>query len=198
MGSSRLQQAFTIMITTSVAMFESAAFATAPLSVSNEFHYQGVLRKADGSPLTGKVTINFQILSSNALCLLYEEQQTNVDLTATKGVFNLKVGSNLRATKRVPSRDPGLDMTTVFTNRSAILPAGFSAECPGGFNPADNESRILRVSVEQGAVWRTITQDQVLSSVPTALVAQSLQGLTINDFDTRYVSSSRIGTLINN
>lgn len=172
---------------------EVASGQSGPPPVINEFHYQGALKRTNGQPVTGLVSLNFEILNRDANCLLYEERQNGIDLTSTKGIFNVKVGSIKYSSKRT-MRDPQLEMTAVFANRGRLFNAG-ATNCPAGFAPLDNESRLLRVSVEEGGVWRPISLTHALSSVPTAIVAQSLQGLTIQDLDGRYAASGKIGAL---
>ncbi len=184
-----------IILISSFIFLPVATFADTPLSVSNEFHYQGFLKQTNGNPVTGIVSLNFQILSSDGLCMLYEETQANIDLTATKGVFNVKVGSAVNSSKRT-ALDPKLDMTKVFANRGTVLAANASATCPSGFTAKDFENRLLKITVEQNGVRRTIAQDQMISSVPTSMVAQSLQGLTVGDLDNRYLPSWKIGNLV--
>lgn len=153
------------------------------------FAFEGRLYQVDGAtPLTDVVNFKFQILNQNSTgnpvndCVLYEEVQNGVNLSATAGVFNLVVGSNTGATKRSGS-DAGLSLTQIFDNSKVITAP--VAQCPAGnYTPSAGSIRRLRVTVTNtgtGAT-ETLSPDLTIGSVPQAIVAETLQGLAPADF----------------
>ncbi len=129
-----------------------------------------------------KITID--ILNPAKTCILYEEQQT-VNTSTTNGYYNIQVGSAVGSAQRTAS-DPGNTMANVFQNLTAI--AGTSAPgqtCTGNsYTPVPGDIRYFRITVTPSAtgVADTLSPDTILSSVPTALVAQTLQGLDASSF----------------
>ena len=129
-----------------------------------------------------KITID--ILNPAKTCILYEEQQT-VNTSTTNGYYNIQVGSAVGSAQRTAS-DPGNTMVNVFQNLTAI--AGTSAPgqtCTGNsYTPVPGDIRYFRITVTPSAtgVADTLSPDTILSSVPTALVAQTLQGLDASSF----------------
>jgi|GEM_PF-3530976 len=143
------------------------------------FTYQGRFLKPDGSaPLSDVVDVTFSIYDPLISCLLYEETQTNVDLTSTNGFFSLSVGSAFPSAKRT-ANDPHLTMSTVFSNATPILGAGGCS-----YSPIDGQSRKLRVTVtpHSTGVPTVLTPDQNINSVPQAQTAETLQGLSPEGF----------------
>lgn len=67
---------------------------------SSAFTYEGRLFNAAGAPLLETISMRFQILNPSGNCVLYEEVQSGVDLSASKGSFSLSVGSDVGAGKR--------------------------------------------------------------------------------------------------
>jgi len=146
---------------------------------SDSFTYQGRFLTADGSAsLTDTVNVTFGIYDPQGACLLYEESQAGINLASTDGLFAVNVGSAVGDSKRTAS-DPGKNMRTVFSNAGTqIVPA--SATCTGGYTPASGDGRLFRVTVasQTTGVTTTLSPDLVISSVPMAKVAETLQGLT--------------------
>jgi hypothetical protein len=150
------------------------SFAGVPAS----FTYQGIVMNSAGTaPLTSVVSLKLSLYDPTGTCLLYQEQQANIDLSQTNGTFAVQVGSAVGAAKRVGGTDQGLAMTTVFANNGQILAASTSG-CTAGYTPAANDGRLLRVAVTNGGSTVTISPDLQINSVPNALVAETLQGLT--------------------
>ena len=146
------------------------------------FTYEGRLYDSSGNPLTENVTFQLSIFNSALDCLLYQEEQS-INLASTDGIFSLSVGSATGAGKRTGD-DPGLTIPTIFQNATAINP-GVSANCAsGGFTPSTTEARILKVVVTPSSTGtpETLTPNQTLNSVPSAIVAETLQGSTPADF----------------
>jgi fibronectin-binding autotransporter adhesin len=147
------------------------------------FTYQGrFTNEAGTAPLSGLIDITFSIYDPAVACLLYQETQTNVDLTSTSGVFSAQVGSNLGASKRTAG-DPALSMAQIFANNIQIRAAA-SPHCAPGYTPAAGDSRVLRVTVLPHSTGTpvTISPDQTINSVPQAQTAETLQGLAPQSF----------------
>jgi hypothetical protein len=158
-----------------VLLLTNSAFAA---GVPASFTYQGIVMNSAGTaPLTSVVSLKLSIYDPTAACLLYQEQQSNIDLSQTNGTFAIQVGSATGAAKRT-SADQGLAMTAVFANNGQILAASTS-NCTAGYTPAANDSRILRVAVTNGGSTVTISPDLQINSVPNAMVAETVQGLNV-------------------
>ncbi len=129
--------------------------------------------------LDAAVKIKVQILNPSGNCILYEEQQT-LSTATSNGFFNLHVGSNVGASKRT-GNDPGRTLNQVFQNLSAITANNVPGQtCTGGlYTPSPADVRYFRLIVTPSATNTpdTLTPDLVMDSVPSALVAQSVQGL---------------------
>ncbi len=160
-------------------------YATTSTSVPQSFTLDGqLLQVGTQNPLldpAAKLTLD--ILDPSKTCILYEEQQT-VNTSSTNGYFNIQVGSATGAAQRTAS-DPGNSMAQVYQNLTAIT--GNSAPgqtCTGGtYTPTMGDTRYFRITVTPSAtgVADTLSPDTILSSVPTAVEAQTadtLQGLS--------------------
>jgi hypothetical protein len=146
--------------------------------VPSSFTYQGIVMNSAGTaPLTSVVSLKLSIYDPTAQCLLYQEQQANIDLSQTNGTFAVQVGSGVGSAKRVGGTDQGLAMSSIFANNGQILAASTS-NCTAGYTPAANDIRLLRVAVTSGGSTVTISPDLQINSVPNAMVAETLQGLT--------------------
>lgn len=162
-----------------------SAMSTSPAWAANNaqnFTYQGrMMNSAGTAPLDDTVDITFTILNSAKNCILYEETQSGIDLSATQGSFSAQIGSLPGALKRT-SNDPGLAMGLIYQNSKLIRAAG--ANCSSGYTPASGESRYLRVSVtpRTSGTVNVLSPDQEITSVPQASSAESVQGLGPSDF----------------
>jgi hypothetical protein len=134
--------------------------------------------------LDNSVTINVKILNPAKTCVLYEEQHV-VNTTATDGHFNIQVGSATGSAKRV-GVDPGNKMAEIFQN---VLTIGGSC---GTYTPAPGDVRYARLTITPSSTGlaEILSPDLTLGSVPSALVAESLQGL-----DRSKVAQVGIGSL---
>src|SRR6478672_5763807 len=117
--------------TTTLCLTSLSAFAA---TNSPSFNYQGRILNADGSAGYGDV-VNFtlEIYDPSGTCLLYQEKQSNIDLTDTDGLFSLQVGSAIGDSKR-QSDDPHLSIDKVFSNTGTQLRAA-GANCSSGYTP---------------------------------------------------------------
>ncbi|MEQ1876609.1 MAG: hypothetical protein ABL958_08180, partial [Bdellovibrionia bacterium] len=153
----------------------TAVFAQSPQTIT----YQGRLMDPSGSaPLTGTVSMTLTILDPSGSCTLYEESQS-VDL-GTTGSFAVYVGSNTSSPQRT-GLDPNLAMNKIFGNDpagGAIVPNSATCSLAGGYTPASGDARLMRVTVN----GTPLSPDLSLSSVPQALVAETLQGKTPDGF----------------
>ena len=144
------------------------------------FTLDGTLLAPDRiSPLRDtSVKVRVQILDPSKACLLYEEEQT-VNTAASDGHFNIQVGSLVGASKR-QTMDSGNTMAKVYQNIDAITAWSVPTQtCTGSsYAPAAGDVRYVRVIVTPtSGVAETLSPDMVLTAVPNAVVAQTLQGV---------------------
>lgn len=168
------------------------------------FTYQGKLFNAAGTAaLTGTVDLTLEVYSPTSTgvagtdCLLYSETQTGIDLTSSGGLFSVQVGSALGDAKRTAS-DPGLSMATVFSNTGAQVRAAATPNCTPGYISASGDARKLRVTVWSGGSPNVLSPDQLIQSVPQAITAETLQGLTPTQIiqTSGSVTQVNMGTLV--
>jgi microcystin-dependent protein len=154
-------------------LISSLANAGVPAS----FTYQGVVMNSAGTaPLTSVISLTLSLYDPTGTCLLYQEQQANIDLSQTNGTFAVQVGSVPGTSKRT-LLDQALPMTSVFANNGQILAAS-TTNCSAGYTPGTTDNRLLRVSVTNGGSTVTISPDLQINAVPNAMVAETLQGYT--------------------
>jgi hypothetical protein len=157
-----------------LALMVSNAFAAQPIS----FTYQGkALNAAGTSPLLTTVSFTLSISDPSGSCILYQESQSNINLSITNGIFALQVGSNVSDPKRTTGIDPGLAMSQIFANAGTqLVPA--SGAC-SGYTPAVGDTRKLHVIITPSTGTPiTISPDLSINAVPNSMVADSLQGQT--------------------
>lgn len=165
-----MRQSLIFLSLIAVLLAEATAFA---LNESPQaFTLDGTLLAADHiSPLrdaTAKVKV--QILNPAKTCVLYEEEQS-VNTMATDGRFNIQVGSAVGDSKR-KALDSGNTMAQVYQNGAMITGSSCS------YTPVAGDVRYVRLIVTPTAsAPETLSPDMVLGSVPTAVIAQSLQGV---------------------
>ena len=125
--------------------------------------------------------ILIQILNPDKTCLLYEEQQV-VNVGST-GYFNIQVGSAKSSNKRTLN-DPKQTMANIFQNAGMIFGNNLQgANCIGGiYMPNPGDTRYVRITVTPSStnVPDRLVPDIAMNSTPSALVAQSVQGLERN------------------
>ncbi|MBK7890224.1 MAG: tail fiber domain-containing protein [Bdellovibrionales bacterium] len=154
-----------------IAMHSPLATAS---NLAQSFNFDGVLvDDATGTPMAGPVSIKFQIFNPAGSCLLFEETHAAVAL-ASDGSFSVLVGSGARSSAAI---DGGLSLKTIFQN-SGLVRSVDATYCPSAYTPASGDSRKLRTIVNATA----LTPDFTLSPVPSATVAESLQGKAATDF----------------
>lgn len=156
------------------------------IGLGQNFNFDGTLvTDATGIPMTGPVSIKFQIYDPTTTCLLFEETQSSVALTAS-GAFSTKIGTGTRVS---PSVDGGLSHATIFQNDALVRGSG--TNCSTSYTPAAGDSRKLRVTVNAIA----LNPDYSISPMPMATVAETLQGKTATDFVSSTTASSMTGAL---
>ena len=132
--------------------------------------------------LDSAAKLTVQVLNPSGTCLLYEEQQT-VNTSNTGGHFTVHIGSLPGSAQRTVN-DPGRTMGQILQNLAVISANNVPGQtCTSGvYNPSAGAVRYLRLIVTPSAsnIADTLTPDLVIDSVPTAVVAQSLQGLERN------------------
>ena len=139
-------------------------------SAPESFTYQGKVFKANGvDPVDAQsVLFKVQIRSADGTCMLFEETHLR-DMSASGGLFSLVIGegTNTNATN--------LNLSQVFDNSVAKSGASSCA-----YTPAAGDGRRLRFSYFDGVQIVSIPVDQNLRSVPYAINASTLAGLTKN------------------
>ena len=156
-------------------VFASPAGAVSELSQS--FSLDGELTAADHTTplLDATAKVRVQILNPAKSCILYDEEQT-VDTTNSNGRFIVSVGSATGSAKR-KALDANLAMRDVYQNTSTVT-GRTSGGAPCSYVPAAGDARYVRIIVTPtSASPETLSPDMVMNAVPTATVAQSVQGL---------------------
>lgn len=163
--------------------------------VPAELNFDGVL-SSGGSPVTSaNVSFKFEVMDSGSSCVLYSEQHTGVDLSATNGAFSLKVGTG--TSKQNFLAGSAVFTKQLFENKGAT---GAFSGCAGGVNLAPGTARKLRVSYDTagGSSFTALTPDYAMTSLPFALVADSLQGKSAVDFLAAPGSGGTAGQVLTN
>lgn len=133
-----------------------------------------------GNPMNAVVNVRLDVLVQDATypdCILYSEQHNGVNVTgtaATAGFFALPLGSGTSPVNLLG------EFWRVFSNSEnlTLLP-------PTCKNiDLTNKPRLIRISVDkaQDGNYATLSPDTVVTSVPTALVAETLNGKSSADF----------------
>jgi microcystin-dependent protein len=160
-------------------LISASAMATTG-NTPQTFTYQGKILNSSGTaPLTTVISLTLDVYDPFATCLLYEEQQANIDLSQTNGLFAVQVGSAVGDAKRT-ANDQALAMSTIFANSGSAILAASTTNCSGGYTPGANDGRLLRVKVTNGGSTVTISPDLQINAVPNAMVADTLQGSPLN------------------
>jgi len=152
-------------------LFSQITFAGQP----QLFSYSGTLKDGSGNTISGPINVTTTVLSpSPANCILFEDSHLNVS-TDISGNFSIQIGAGIRT-----SRDSGSALSLVFANttNSVAIP---SSNCSSGYFPAVGDQRYLHISVTIGTVLTDLSPDLAIGSVPSALVAETIQGLSISD-----------------
>jgi len=156
-------------ITLLILSLHIQTFATQPPAA---FTYQGKILASDGvtSVEDSSVTFKIQIYSPDGSCLLFEETHSR-DMTGTGGVFALLVGEG---TNTLTS---SLTLTQALNNSAAKTGA---SSCV--YTPVSGDARRLRMGFTSLTETVAMASDQMIQSVPFAMMAGSLEGLGKNNF----------------
>ncbi len=164
-----------ILILAWTALSFSAAVSAQTLP--DQFTIEGRLF-VSGVALSGTVDIKLEVVDSGAsTCVLYREVHSNVDV-GTQGIFALKLGGG-SALFHPQSR-----LSSVFANgvaQTGDSNGDNSADC--NFTPSAGAQRLVRMSVSQnsGSTYTLLSPDTAVTTSPTAMVAETLQGKSPSD-----------------
>ncbi len=149
---------------------------------------EGRLFDSSGVPYAAAVDVKFEVYSDGLpACVLYREVHTNINVDSTSndendGVFALKLGAGSKS----GIFNSGFSLTKIFSN-SANIPGDNNddesvSDC---FLPASaGNSRFVKIWVRPngGSTWDQLSPDTAITSVPSAMVADSLQGYEPSGF----------------
>lgn len=160
-------------------------FLTTPalaVDLAQSLNFDGQLLDSSNNPISSPVGLKFTILDPTGLCVLYEETHSSVT-PGSDGEFSVKIGPGASGTNvtRNTSVDGGLPWKSIFQNDSLVRSPN-SNNCINGYVPQAGHGRKLRVTVINGSSSTDLVPDFNLGSVPSATVAESLQGKTPSDF----------------
>ncbi len=135
--------------------------------------------------IDNSVTVQIQILNPTKTCILYEEEQI-VSTLSSSGYFNARVGSptsGAESLKRT-TLDSGHSMKEVFQNQNTLITGQTSGGMGCSYTPNPGDTRYFRfiVTPSTTGVTSTLSPDMTVDSVPQSLVAESLQGMSPDDF----------------
>lgn len=157
-------------------VFSIFAFATQASPAS--FTYQGRIVKTDGTPLEySNVSFIFQVMDPSGSCVVYQEQVTGYNMSNSKGVFDLPIGSG---TISWPTGG-GVTILDVFQNTSSYacgVCSGYACS-PGSstYNAVSGDGRRLKVQFYDGNGWKAISPDNIIRTVPFAGYSHSSEKL---------------------
>ncbi len=143
------------------------------------FNVQGIVTDSGGVPVTGTVDFQFQVMDKNKTCVLYQENFNSINLTTSSGVFSLNLGSGTSRTNNVDAASPTTLTSKVFRNDLNVAASG---NCPSGLTMASGDVRYLRILFNPGSGAITMSPDLKVQGAPYAMVAESIQGMTPNNF----------------
>lgn len=131
--------------------------------------------------LDSSISLKLQILNPTDTCILYEETQL-LSTSTSAGKFNIQVGSAISDGKR-SGNDSNNAMVQVYQNLSLINGKDVANGSGCTYTPATGDVRHLRTIVTSAVLGNTTTlsPDITLNSVPSALVAESLSGISSAD-----------------
>ncbi len=152
--------------------------------------------------LDNSVNLRIQILDINKTCILYEEVQV-INTASSNGYFNINVGSATTDGKR-SSVDTGNSMAGVYQNLASINGRLVINGQNCNITPQPGDTRYLRVSVLPSTtnVQVTLAPDMKLNSVPSAVVAETLNGITTGNIlqadSTTQLNQSSLSSVFSN
>ncbi|WP_232468575.1 tail fiber domain-containing protein [Bdellovibrio bacteriovorus] len=158
------------MLKNAVAMWPVLFFSIVAQAAPNTLTYQGRIVKSDGMPLEyNNVSFLFEIKSEDGLCVYYREQKNGVNMTNSKGVFDVPLGTG---TKLFPTSG-SVGLKEVFDNSTTLDCADVNNNVASSKGPIATQARRLSVQFHDGVGWNLITPDNEIRSVPYAHFASS-------------------------
>ncbi len=160
-----------IFILTLLLLPAGAAFAGPP-----SFFMQGQLIRSDGTAVeAASVNFTVQLLSTADECLLLEETFT-LNMSGSAGIFNLSVGNGTN------TGAGGVANVDQAINNSLGNLTGLTCSSGTAYDPNPGDTRKIRITFDEGSGAVTLPQDHVLQSVPYAMYAGTLGGMTSDEF----------------
>ena len=173
--------------------------------VPKAFNVQGTIYQPGGNnPFLGTANMRFQILNEAATCLMYEETVTGVNTTNTNGAFSVDLGTTATRSNKIDSTTTlGLN---IFKNNVTYSSTTLTriTGCPDNLVIGANETRKLRISFDVSGSYSDMTPDIEMLTAPYAMIAETLDGYSANEFIMvntsagRQVSQINLETLLNN
>ncbi|WP_413291459.1 tail fiber domain-containing protein [Bdellovibrio sp. HCB337] len=175
-----------------ISLFIIFATGLSSLAVASpsSLNYQGRILKMDNTPMEYEAVIfNFKIMDSSGQYTLWEENSNPIDMTGSKGVFDVPLGEGARTfpDSNIQSVDvaywTSFGLLDAFSNTRSFYCKG--SVLPACYTPLGGDLRILRVRFWDGTAWRQISPDSKIRSVPFAAYSMSsekLAGRTLNEF----------------
>jgi hypothetical protein len=148
--------------------------ANAQLGSPQGFTIQGNILDGNGNPEeAASVVFNIQVKSTTAGCLLYSETQT-LDMVGSGGNFSFILGKGVRSGTNFENTS---SLQTAFDNGSGTL-SGLTCATGNSYTPGVGDSRNIFLSFNDGTGVHYVTQPLAVMSVPYALNADKVQGLS--------------------
>jgi len=159
-------------------------FGTNAIAAPSTLTYQGRIIKSDGTPLEhSNVSFLFQITDPSGQCVIYQEQITGINMTNSKGIFDVPIGTgSVQYPLGASSVLEAFNNSKTFTCGSCTLVSGTytCADSTSTYSASGDDIRKLRVSFFDGSGWKTISPDNLIRSVPYSAYALSAQKLGTN------------------
>lgn len=170
---------------------QKMVFGLLALFVFPEFVFAGPLQHAQNiaiegrvifqnAPLNEKVDLEFELYSDvNPACVLYRDTHLQVDVSdpeaSAQGYFSEQLGGG------TVSSWSGGAMTRLFANNQTLTGEGGCTLTAAQLNET---KRYLRIKIKKNgeSVYSVLDEGVSLASVPTAMVADTLQGYSAADF----------------
>lgn len=167
----------------SILLILIASVAEAQLLPRN-FTIEGRLFDNSGIPYNSQIDVRFEVLVQSGTCVLYRETHSNIDVSSTEadiiGRFALRLGSG---TTNFLATNAG-SFTGVFTSQSMTGDSDGNNTADCNITPSVGTHREVRISVSPAGAgsYSVLSPNTLITSVPGALVADTLQGLAPSAF----------------
>ncbi|MEY4615083.1 MAG: hypothetical protein RJB66_43 [Pseudomonadota bacterium] len=151
-------------------LFSVLGFNLKSFAANAGFTYQGRILNPDGTPVTASaVELNLQITgpqSGASTCVMYSERHT-VDLSATKGVFNVIIGRGVRTDASSTALDRIFSTNLIYPHLT---------QCSGGYVKQAGDSLYLNVSFNDGSGVQTLPGIEI-TQTPSSMDTMSVAGI---------------------